>query len=198
MKSIVMIGRGGHALSCLDVIRSTRQFKVVGYVDSPGSTGGEWEGLQFLGTDLDLPKIVKECPDFFIGVGQIESSALRNKIVSSLRELGASFPVIISPKAHVAEGVKIKEGTIVMHGSHVGPGADIGSFNILNTRSLIEHGVKTEEFVHVSTAAVVNGDVTISKECFIGSNSVLCHGIKLPPGSFVQAGAFIGRKHVWR
>ncbi len=197
MKTIIMIGRGGHALSCLDVIRNTGQFNVIGYVDSPDSVGGDWEGLKFLGTDLDLSKIVKDCPDFFIGIGQIESSSLRKKIVNKLRDLGGNFPVVISPKAHIAFGAKIKEGTIVMHGSHVGPGADIGAFNILNTRSLIEHGVKTEEFVHVSTAAVVNGDVTISNECFIGSNSVLCHGIKLPPGAFVQAGAFIGRKHVW-
>ncbi len=84
-----------------------------------------------------------------------------------------------------------------MHGAHVGPGTYIGSFNILNTRSLIEHGVKTEDFVHVSTAAVVNGDVSVGHDSFVGSNSVLCHGIKVPAEAFVQAGAFIGRKHVW-
>lgn len=197
MTSLVIIGRGGHALACLDVIRSTKSFDILGYVDSPGSPGGEWEGIRFLGTDENLNEVFKMCPNFFIGVGQIESSAVRRKIVSKLRDLKAKFPIIISPKAHVAEGSNISEGTIVMHGSHVGPGANVGSFNILNTRSLVEHGTSTGEFVHISTAAVVNGDVYIGSDSFIGSNSVLCHGIKIPEKAFVQAGEFIGRKHVW-
>ncbi len=197
MTPIIILGKGGHALASLDVIRTTKEFEVLGYVDSPGSAGREWEGIKFLGTDDQLAGLVKTCPNFFIGIGQIESSAIRKKIVQKLKELGAKFSAIVSPKAHVASGAKIGEGTIVMHGSHVGPGSKIGSFNILNTRSLIEHGSLTGDFVHVSTAAVVNGDVLIGYDSFIGSNSVLCHGIKVPEKAFVQAGEFIGRKHVW-
>lgn len=196
MIPLIIIGRGGHALSCLDVIRTTNMFDVKGYIDT--EKGSDWEGLKCLGTDADLPALVKTCPNFFLGVGQIQSSSIRKKIVQNLKSLSGKFPVIISPKAHVATGSQIGEGTIVMHGGHVGPGAKIGAFNILNTKSLLEHGAVTGDFVHVSTAAVVNGDVIIGDDAFIGSNSVLCQGIKIPAGAFVQAGQFIGRKHDWR
>ena len=33
MKKIILIGGGGHALSCIDVIESEKKFKIVGIVD---------------------------------------------------------------------------------------------------------------------------------------------------------------------
>ena len=197
MTPIILIGKGGHALACLDVLQINKNFQVIGYVDSIGSLGGDWEGIPFLGTDAELPTILQKCSNVFIAIGQVKHSEVRRKAVQQLRLLNATFPAVISPKAHVAFGARIAEGTIVMHGAHIGPGTNIGAFNILNTRSLIEHGAITGEFVHVSTAAVVNGDVKIGDNVFIGSNSVLCHGIEIPDNSFVQAGEFIGRKHAW-
>lgn len=195
MTPLILIGNGGHALACLDVIATTGKFKLLGYVAEENA--GSWNGLPCLGQDKDLPTLMKECPNVFLGIGQIKNPDLRKTLVAKLKSLGAVFPVIISPKAHVSTLSHIAEGTIVMHGAHVGPGAMIGAYNILNTRSLIEHGSRTGDFVHVSTAAVVNGDVTIGHEVFVGSNSVLCHGINIPDRAFVQAGQFIGRKHAW-
>jgi sugar O-acyltransferase (sialic acid O-acetyltransferase NeuD family) len=197
MTPIILLGKGGHALACLDVLQTIQKLNVIGYVDSVGSEGGEWEGLPYLGTDEDLPELIKKCPQVLLGIGQIKNPDLRRKLVQKLRTMNAIFPVVISPKAHVAKGSKIAEGTIVMHGAHVGPGSSIGSFNILNTQSLIEHGSNTGEFVHISTASVVNGDVKIGSNTFIGSNSVLCHGIEVPENSFVQAGEYIGNKYAW-
>ena len=34
MKKIILIGGGGHALSCIDVIEQENKFKIVGIVDS--------------------------------------------------------------------------------------------------------------------------------------------------------------------
>ena len=195
MKPVVLIGRGGHALSCLDVLRATKQYDVLGYVDKTQT--GDWEGLPCLGNDSELSRVLKTCSSVVIAIGQVESSEVRRNVVERLQKLGAQFPVIVAPTAYVASGVKLGEGTIVMHGAHVGPGVVAGSFNIFNTKSLIEHGCQLGSFIHVATAAVINGDVSVSDNVFIGSNSVLCQGIRVPPSAFVQAGAFIGRKHDW-
>jgi sugar O-acyltransferase (sialic acid O-acetyltransferase NeuD family) len=196
MIPMVMIGSGGHALSCLDVIKTTNKFNVIGYVDSV-AIKGPWQGIPYLGTDADLPFIVRDCPNFFLGIGQIRDARLRTSISEKLKNLNACFPVVISPYSYVAMGASISEGTIVMNGSYLGPGSKVGAFGILNTKSIIEHGVELDAFVHVSTAAVINGDVKVGAETFIGSNSVLCHNITIPKKSFIQAGTFIGRKHEW-
>ncbi len=195
MIPLVLIGRGGHSLACLDVILSSGKFEVVGFIDKEFS--GDWEGLPQLGTDDDLENLCKKFQYFFIGIGQIKDSMIRRNIVSRLRGLNAQFPSIVSPKAHVGIGAEIGEGSIIMHGSHLGPKTKIGSFNILNTNSVVEHGVQTGDFVHVSTSAVVNGDVLIGNDVFIGSNSVIRHQLTIPQKAFIQAGVFIGGKHVW-
>lgn len=197
MKEIILIGRGGHALSCLDVIRSLTNFKVIGHVDAPGSAGGVWEGVPFLGTDDDLPKLIKKSTSVVIGIGQVKNSDLRRTLVNKLKDLGADFPIVVSPRAYIAPTAHVGVGTIVMHDAYVGPNAVVGEFSILNTKSLVEHGASIGDFVHVATAAVVNGDVKVSNDVFLGSNSVTCQGIEIPNKAFVQAGQFIGRKHVW-
>lgn len=197
MQDLIMIGGGGHALSCLDVILSTGKFSILGYVDSINQ-GNPWNDVPYLGDDSSLPSLLEKCPNVFISVGQIKSVDIRRKIVQSLRSTRAQFPAIIAPTAYVSPLATIGKGTIVMQGAHVGPGAIVGDHSILNTKSLIEHGARIGNFVHVSTAAVVNGDVTVEDGSFIGSNSVLCQGITLPSGAFVQAGEFIGKKHVWK
>lgn len=195
MTSMIIVGCGGHALSCLDVILHSNKYRAVGYVDVENR--GNWEGLSYWGTDADADRILKECKNIFIGVGQIKNSKLRRNLAEKWKSLGAEFPTVISSKAYVASTAVISPGSIVMHGAHIGPRAKIGEFNILNTHSIIEHGAKTGDFVHVSTGAIVNGDVQIGDNCFIGSQSVLCQGIDVPSGSFVQAAHFIGNKHVW-
>ena len=196
MIEIILIGGGGHALSCLDVILSTGKHKILGYVD-PVSRG-EWMGIPWLGDDSVLPQLLQNCRNVFIGIGQIESSNLRTSIIRSLKERGALFPTIIAPTAYVSPLATLGEGTIVMEGAHVGPGAIIGEHCILNTKSIVEHGVRIGDYVHVSTGAIVNGDVEIGEKVFIGSSSVICQGIKVPSEKFVQANQFIGKKYVWQ
>ena len=196
MESIVMIGSGGHALSCLDVINTTGKFKCVGYVDVTPNESAYWKDLPYLGTDVDYVRLAKEWKNFFLGVGQIESSAVREKIVTLVTKAGGVFPLVVSPHAYVSITAQMGQGTVIMHGAHVGPQAQLGAFNIINTKALIEHGVRTEDFVHVSTGAVANGDVVIGKSSFIGSNAVIRQSLKIPAQSFIQAGQFANNSTV--
>ena len=50
-----------------------------------------------------------------------------------------------------------------MHQSFVNAGAEIGKHCIINTKANIEHGVMVEDFCHISTGAIVNGDSIIKK-----------------------------------
>lgn len=197
MTKIVIIGSGGHALSCLDVILATKSFEIVGYVDRQKSQDKHFATIPYLGDDDQALDVVINVGTVFLGIGQIENAELRKKLVKQYSELGVEFPSIVSPLAYVSPLSTISAGTIVMHKAYVGPGVQVGSHCILNTNSHLEHGVTVGDYSHISTASVVNGDVVIGRECFIGSNSTLCHGIRVPDHSFVQASRFIGRKHEW-
>ena len=44
---------------------------------------------------------------------------------------------------------------------------------VVNSQSLLEHGVKVDDHCHISTGALVNGDVTIGRGSFVGSGAVI-------------------------
>ena len=195
---LLLFGNGGHALACLDVIRATKRYNVVGYIDSDSGKKDDWEGIPCVGTDLELATIIKPKMNLFLGVGQIQSTLLRRSIIDLVAKYDVCFPVIQSPYSYVSDLASVGRGTIIMHHAFVGPRVKIGEFNILNNKSSLEHGSQTDSFVHLATASVINGDVKIGSDVFVGSNSVICQGIEVPSNSFIQAGTFVGRKHDWR
>ena len=54
MKKIILIGSGGHAKSCVDVIEMEKKFKIVGFVDKNSK---KLLGYKKIGSDDDLKKL---------------------------------------------------------------------------------------------------------------------------------------------
>lgn len=77
MKPIILIGGGGHCISCIDVIEQTGLYKIIGILDLPEKVGENVLGYPIIGTDENLEQFLPNCNDFFLTVGQIKSSALR-------------------------------------------------------------------------------------------------------------------------
>jgi len=188
MKPIILIGGGGHCISCIDVIESTKEYKIIGIIDLPEKVGEKILNYEIIGTDNDLPEFVEECPDFLITVGQITSSSIREKIFYQVKKAGGNLPVIVSPFAYISEHAIITEGTIVMHQALVNTQAKIGQGCIINTKALIEHQSHIGDFTHVSTSATLNGQVKIGNNCFIGSNSVVGNNSEITDNCVISAG----------
>ena len=191
MEPIVLIGAGGHCLSCIDVLESAKSYWVVGILDTVEKVGSKVSGIEVIGTDDDIPDMVKQYKNFLISIGQIKSPEKRIKIYNSVKKYGGILPVLISPKAYVSPSAVVGEGSIIMHNALINAGAVIGICSIINTGALIEHEAVINDFCHISTHAVVNGQVTIGKRSFLGSNSVIANNVSLPDEIIVAAGACI-------
>jgi sugar O-acyltransferase (sialic acid O-acetyltransferase NeuD family) len=148
-------------------------------------------GYEIIATDEDLPKLVDEYPCFLITLGQIQSPQKRIDRFNYLKKMGADFPFIISPLAHVSRHASIGKGTIVMHQAFVNAGASIGRNCIVNTKADIEHDAAIGDHCHIATGAVVNGGTCIGKGSFIGSNAVTREYITIGEKSIIGAGAVI-------
>lgn len=171
LELILLIGAGGHAKACIDVIEQENRYKVVGLVGLSHEVGTALFDYPILGSDHDLPKLLTKYRTVLITVGQIKSPAPRIWLFEQLQHLGCHMPSIISPRSYVSPHAKIAEGSIVMHGAVVNAGAQIGRNCIINTNALIEHDVEIGDHCHISTATVINGNVNIGCGTFIGSGS---------------------------
>ncbi len=178
MNNIILVGAGGHAKSCIDVIEKNKRFKIVGLIDKNKKLlKKNILGYPIIGQDKDLKKFSKKYKYAFICIGQIKNSKPRENYFSKLKFYGFKIPKIISPLAYVSEHSKIGEGTIIMHNAFVNSSTNIGFNCIINSKAHIEHDVSIGDHTHISTGAFVNGGVKIGSSVFLGSKSVIKNSI---------------------
>jgi sugar O-acyltransferase (sialic acid O-acetyltransferase NeuD family) len=186
--SLILIGAGGHARSCIDVIEQQSNFQVAGLVGLPEQMHNEYLGYPVIGNDSDLPKLAKTYEYALISVGQILTAEHRMRLYQQAMQAGFKLPIIISPTAHVSCHATLGAGTIVMHGAIVNAGASVGCNCIINSQALLEHDVSVDNHCHIATGAILNGDVTVGASSFIGSGCVIKQGVQIGKGSLVGMG----------
>ena len=188
MNEIILIGAGGHARSCIDVIELSGLFEIAGLVEKSKLNNQENLGYPIIGTDDDLQNLRQKYSHSLITVGQIKSPETRMRLYQLLKGMDYTLPVIISPRAYVSKHAQIGEGTIIMHGAIVNANAEIGQNCIINNKALIEHDVVIDDHCHIATCAIVNGAVTVGNGSFIGSGAVTKQSISIGNNCIIGAG----------
>jgi len=191
MKRLLVVGAGGHAAACLDIIDRAREFAVKGLIDPAFVPGTERFGHLVLGGDDVLGEFRRDCDSAFVAIGQIKTTVDRRRVAGQLNALDFDFPVIKAPSAQVSVRTSIDKGGIIMNGAIIGPDVEVGAMSIINNQALIDHGTRLGNFVHVSTGSIVNGDCVVGDDCFLGSGSVIVQGVKIGSRCIVAAGAVV-------
>jgi sugar O-acyltransferase (sialic acid O-acetyltransferase NeuD family) len=177
--NLILIGAGGHAHACIEVIEQHGGYEIGGLVGVSEEMDSKHLGYKVIATDGELPRLVKYYPYAFITVGQIQTPSHRMRLYQQAIELGFQLPAIIAPSAHVSRHATVGAGSIVMHSAILNAGAKVGNNCIINTRALLEHDVEVEDHCHISTGTILNGDVKIGVGSFVGSGSIIKEGLKL-------------------
>ena len=191
MDKILLIGAGGHARSCIDVLEEENQFEIAGLIEKGESISNESLGYPIIGTDDDLKVLRQQYKNALITVGQIKSPKIRIKLYQLLKELDFTLPVIVSSQAYVSKHAQIGEGSIIMHGVIINANAKIGNNCIINNRALIEHDAVIGDHCHIATGAIINGEVSVGNETFIGSGAVTKQCISIGNNCIVGAGIIL-------
>lgn len=175
--TILLVGAGGHAISCIDVIEQHGKFEIAGLVGSAAEIGSTVLGYRVLGTDEELPSLGARYGTVLIAVGQIKTPDTRVRLFAQLTEMGCRLATIVSPRAYVSAHATLGAGSIVMHGAIVNARASVGRNCIVNSMALVEHDAIVSDHCHIATAAVVNGGATVGAGTFVGSHSSLRQGV---------------------
>lgn len=194
-KKIILIGSGGHAQSCLEIIyNSTTKYSVEGYLDLKRNKNFSFKYLGNLNDEkfLDIQKISK---NLAICIGQIKNPKLRNNIFKKFKKLNFKFPIIKSKNSIISKETSIGDGTMIFNNVLINRDAKIGENSILNNCCLIEHGVNIGSNCHISTGAIINGESSIGNNCFIGSGAILHQSVSIGNNCIISAGQIV-RKNV--
>lgn len=186
---LLLLGAGGHARVCIDVIEQTGSFSILGLTGLPGEVGSRLLGHLVTGTDEDIGRLLGTVGRGVVTVGQIKTPEPRMRLFRLLEARDRVAAAIVSPRAYVSPHATIGEGSIVVHGAVVNAGARVGRNCIVNSQALIEHDAVVADHCHISTGAVLNSGVRVGEGSFVGSNSSVRQGIR------IGAGCVVGMAH---
>jgi len=187
-RPVLLVGAGGHAQACIDVIECHGHFTITGLTGLTSEVGQRLLGYPVLGDDSHLPALLESCSVALVTVGQIKTAELRVRLFDLLSQFGAQLPVIISPRAYVSPHATLGAGTIVMHGAVVNAGAVVGRNCIINSQALVEHGTWIDDHCHVATGAALNSGVRVGARTFLGSHSTVRQGTQIGEGCVIGMG----------
>ena len=190
-QKVVLLGAGGHAKSCIDVIEYTGKFEIIGLVGEIGQLGTSVSGYEVIGIDSDLSRLKKETKYAISCIGGVLSQEPRKRIYENAKRVGFEFPAVVSPHALVSRNAHIGEGSVIFHGAIINSGSYVEEGCIINSLSLVEHDVKIEKFSHISTRVTLNGNVSIGASSFIGSSSVIREGVAIGENCIIGMGTIV-------
>ena len=184
---VALIGAGGHAAVCLELLRRQKAC-LLGYV-SPVPSEDLHPQLAYLGSDDILEAYKPEEVNLVMGIGFVVGSDLRERLYRQYRKRGFRFKTLIHESAVVALDAELKEGAQVMAGAGVQARAVIGENVLVNTRASVDHDTIVESHAAIMPGATICGGVKIGEGCFIGAGATVVQQVFLGNRSVLGAGA---------
>tara|TARA_B100001057_G_scaffold52754_1_gene46926 strand:- start:8689 stop:9267 length:579 start_codon:yes stop_codon:yes gene_type:complete len=188
-RKIVLVGAGGHAKSCINLIERINEFKIIGLTDSKKK--GYLLNYKILGDDTILEQKKFKNINLCLSFGSIFNIKLREKIFKKLKNKGFKFPILISKESSISKFSKIGSGTMIMGNTFINADVSIGENCIINNNSLIEHDVKIGNNSQISTSVTINGSCRIGSNCFIGTGSIIRNNINIENNTFIKMASII-------
>ncbi len=182
---LIIIGAGGHSKVIADIALKNGYTDIF-FVDDNKKTDS-CRSFSVIGNIRDVEKLNDSKTDFVIGIG---NNDIRKKIAQTYN---VNYVTLIHPSAHIASGVTIGEGTVVMAAAVVNPDTVIKKHCILNTSCVVEHDNVIESYVHISPNAALGGTVHIGEGTHIGISATVINNIDVCSGCKIGAGAVVIR-----
>lgn len=190
--SVVIFGAGGHAKMCIDIVKQTKDYKIIGIVDDSLAPQTKIFDIPVLGKPEILNKLIATgLQNVILGIGGVLSKGIRIKKFNYIKELALNIPTIIHPSASLEPSVFLGEGNQIMQGAILGSNVKIGNNCIINSGSIISHDTIIGNNVHIAPGAIIGGGVTIKDNTIIGMGCTIFLGLTIGKNVTIQNGIHI-------
>ncbi len=192
---VAIIGASGHGIVLADAVQAGCVFELAGFFDT-GGAGCARVDLPgaFLGAAIESKAqlMALGIEGVFLGIGDNFS---RQKCWERLGAIlpETYFPVLVHPRAAVSASARLANGSVVLAGAMVGPGAEVGEFALLNTGSSLDHHGEMGRFSSLAPGAFTGGCVQLGEGTAIGMGVQVIHGRRVGANSVVGAGSVVLR-----
>jgi len=190
MRNVVVVGASGHAEVVIDILERQGIYRIAGLIDR--SVKGHLMGYEILGTESDLPGIVRQL-EITGGIVAIGDNWTRHRVVNALNALLPDFTFVtaVHPSAQIGRNATIGRGSAVMAGAVINPNARVGAFCVVNTNASLDHGSVMGEFSGLLPNAATGGNVLIGAFAAVCQGANIIHGVEIGEHTVIGAGATV-------
>jgi UDP-perosamine 4-acetyltransferase len=184
---IAIIGSGGHAKVVADAILALGRDQLVGFFDDDSARwGSRVLGHPVLGAvDRQHDASIDAC---IVAIGDNDA---RRQVYTRLKARGATFATVTHPRATLAAGAVLREGTVALAHSFVGVDTCVGANCILNTACMVDHDCVVGAHSHLAPGVTIAGGVSLGEAVFAGTGARIVPGITVGDGAVIGAGAVV-------
>jgi sugar O-acyltransferase (sialic acid O-acetyltransferase NeuD family) len=187
---VVIVGAGGHGKVVLDILRATRKYKPVAFIDADASLHGTRIGdVEVVGGPNQLPRLrQKKIRHAIVAIGD---NLTRLQYAQMLRDAGFSLIRAIHPAASVTKSATIGENVVIAAGAVVCTEATIGDSAIINTNAGVDHETLVGCGAHVCPGVLLAGRVRVGEQAFIGLGAKVIQCLSIGDRATIGAGAVV-------
>lgn len=194
MKNVIIIGASGHAKVIIDILEQVGGHNIVGLVDSFKDRTHSIFGYQVLGTEDDLPELIKTY-NIDGGIIAIGDNYSRHWIHQKIMSIVPNFQFVsaIHPSCIIGKEVAIGSGVVMLPGVVVNAEAKIGNQCIINTKSSVGHECILDDFSSLSPGVTLGGNVHIGYASAIGLGANVIESVSIGEFSVIGAGSLVNK-----
>jgi sugar O-acyltransferase (sialic acid O-acetyltransferase NeuD family) len=192
-RPIVIWGARGHALVLTDFL-SQAGYRVIAFFDNDAEATSPVKGVPIHHGERGFTRWMatekRRGVAFAVAIGG-DRGRDRLEIQERLIDAGMRAATLIHPDAVVARSATLGDGSQILAGSIVGPGARLGAATIVNTSASVDHECVLGDGVHIAPGAVLAGCVRVGRCVFVGAGAIVLPRISIGDGACVGAGAVV-------
>lgn len=198
MKNVIIFGSGLHSKVILSEITQIKGFSVLGFVDEHINKGTIIETYKnkkykVLSNIKGVQKLLNKNTYGIIGIG---SNFIRKKVANKINKIYKNFKwiTIISKNSTINGKVKIGKGSLIVSGSVINTGTNIGEHCLINTSSSIDHDNIFKNYSSTGPGVITGGNVKLGECSHLGLGSAVKHRTSIGDNTIIGAKSLVLKK----
>lgn len=184
---VIILGIGGHAAMCIDILLQDGQYNLVGFIDDSVKVDKRYN-LEYLGRSENLSVFREQgLRNVILGIGFVNNLKKRSLLYKRLEE-SFFIPTIVHPKAIIEPSAVIGGGCQIMAGAIIGSNVTIEKNCIINSGAIVSHDCFIDRDSHITPGAVLAGNVKVGKRVTIGMAASIFIGLSISDDKVVLNG----------
>tara|TARA_B100000212_G_scaffold89261_1_gene65435 strand:+ start:8022 stop:8660 length:639 start_codon:yes stop_codon:yes gene_type:complete len=190
--NLISLGGSGASRSIFHILKRSKEFKLIGFLDNRISKGDTIDGYKCLGNFSDSFSYKKLGYKFITGIGSANTFQKKRTKISSYNLENNDFIKLISNKSTIETNEElIKAGSLIFDYVFLGYEVKVGFLSLINTKTYVGHETSIEDYCVIGPNCTICGNVKIQSSVYIGAGSTIRDHLHICSNVLIGCGAVV-------